>query len=181
MSQLITEQPQSLLTLGLLYRKDIHTRDEILKKLPGNWSIFSLYEDLSSDIATMKSYYSKEMGDESLLQRDFIIFHNLMPKNSLIELKELCQSLEFPSSEEIKRTLNLDFGLLSLENFLLATGKSFSHRVYLDRGVFAELTYQADGSHYQTLPWTYPDYNHQSVIEFFEAGRHYLKTLLKDL
>ncbi|MCP4912854.1 MAG: DUF4416 family protein [Oligoflexia bacterium] len=179
MSQLITEQPKSLLVLALLYRRDIHSRETILSKLPDDWRVFSLYEDLPVEIATMKSYYSKEMGDVDLLQRDFLIFHNMMPKNSLVELKELCQKIEFPNKDLNERTLNLDFGLLSLENFLLATGKSFSHRVYLDRGVFAELTYQTDGNRYQTLPWTYPDYNNESVIQFFEAGRQYLKTLLK--
>jgi hypothetical protein len=66
--------------------------------------------------------------------------------------------------------VNLDPGLLTPENFILATGKNFSHRVYLGNGVFADLTLVYRNGGFHPLPWTYPDYASEEV-----------RSLLRDL
>jgi hypothetical protein len=65
-------------------------------------------------------------------------------------------------------------GFLSLENFILATTKNYSHRVFLGQGIFADLTYQFHNGALETFPWTYPDYLDEKKREFFTWARSYL-------
>ena len=53
------------------------------------------------------------------------------------------------------------------DNLVLATSKSRTHRVYLDRGVWADLTLVFERGEFRELPWTYPDY----------ASEYYRQTL----
>jgi hypothetical protein len=69
------------------------------------------------------------------------------------------------------RPLNLDIGLLTLENMTLATGKNFSHRIYLGEGVYSDLNLVFESKSFKTLPWTYPDYAHPDFINFFNWVR----------
>jgi hypothetical protein len=41
---------------------------------------------------------------------------------------------------------------------VLATGKNFSHRVYLKDGIWADLTLMWQRKHWVDFPWTFPDY-----------------------
>ncbi|MBW2356714.1 MAG: DUF4416 family protein, partial [Deltaproteobacteria bacterium] len=52
----------------------------------------------------------------------------------------------------------VDPGILSRERFVLATGKNFSHRIYLSQGIWADLTLVFRLGGFDPLPWTYPDY-----------------------
>jgi len=70
--------------------------------------------------------------------------------------------------------VNLDIGFLSLENFILATTKNFSHRVYLGQGIFADLTYQFSKGELRAFDWTYPDYLDGQKRDFFTWGRSFL-------
>ena len=54
--------------------------------------------------------------------------------------------------------MNLDPGLLNLGQYVLATGKRGSYRVYVGHGIWAEVAYRFLGGSFQPLPWTYPDY-----------------------
>jgi hypothetical protein len=42
--------------------------------------------------------------------------------------------------------------------FVLATGKNYSHRIYIGKGIYADLTLIYTKGGFTTLPWTYPDY-----------------------
>ena len=57
-----------------------------------------------------------------------------------------------------RRAVNIDPGLITRERLILATGKNAGHRVYLGRGVFADLTLLYRSGGFEPLPWTYPDY-----------------------
>jgi hypothetical protein len=46
---------------------------------------------------------------------------------------------------------------------VLATGKNCAHRIYLDRGIYADLTLVFHQKAYRPLPWTYPDYGDERV------------------
>ncbi len=101
-------------------------------------------------------YYSKEMGKP--LFRRFIAAAEPVPRDSLPGIKIGFEAIENDLSEGGRRTVNLDPGLVTPENFILATGKNFTHRVYLRDGVFADLTLEFRGGEFRPLPWTYPDY-----------------------
>ncbi len=70
-----------------------------------------------------------------------------------------------------RRTVNIDPGILSLERFVLATGKNFTHRIYLGQGIYADLTLIYHRGAFQTLPWTYPDYADAPLQRFLLAVR----------
>jgi hypothetical protein len=74
------------------------------------------------------------------------------------------------------RPLNLDPGYLTEAKLVLASTKDRDHRVYLDRGIYAEVTlhYQR-GRGWQPRPWTYPDYRSEPYLQFFTRCRQYLR------
>jgi hypothetical protein len=99
----------------------------------------------------------------SPLHRRFLSAERPVSRDALPAIKIAMESIEAEFSEGGKRTVNLDPGLLSPENFILATGKNYSHRVYLGMGVFADLTLVFRNGGYQPLPWTYPDYASEEI------------------
>ncbi|MEW6721467.1 MAG: DUF4416 family protein [Thermodesulfobacteriota bacterium] len=101
-------------------------------------------------------YYAAEMG--SPLFRRFLRAEEPVPRDALPDIKIALERIEVDLSIGDRRTVNLDPGLITPENFILATGKNFTHRVYLRDGVFADLTLVFRKGEYRPLPWTYPDY-----------------------
>jgi hypothetical protein len=69
------------------------------------------------------------------------------------------------------RPANLDPGLLSAHNLVLASTKAHAHRVYLSDGIFAEVTLVYRHGMYQPLEWTYPDYCTETCRGFMAACR----------
>ena len=123
----------------------------------------------------MKEYYSKEMGEESSLKRFFIFALTSVDRQKLVDAKLWAYDFEKKFMQEDKRLINIDPGILTLEQMILSTFKSYSHRIYLDRGVFADLNYIFKDKSYQKLEWTYPDYAHPEIIEAFNHMRGMLQ------
>lgn len=118
-------------------------------------------------------YYSKEMGDS--LKRLIYFSSTLHPRDQIVEAKLWSTQWEMVHSKNANRSINIDPGLLTLENMILSTGKPFAHRIYLGQGVYADLNYIYQKGGYQTLPWTYPDYAHpEKVAKFEDVRRQFL-------
>ena len=115
------------------------------------------------------SYYELEFG--SGLKRIFMGFTELVSQDTLAEIKLATHKLEQQFSKEGKRRANIDPGILTAERFVLATGKNYPHRIYLGRGVFADLTFVYRKDSFVPLPWTFPDYVSKDVIEFWNNVR----------
>ena len=54
---------------------------------------------------------------------------------------------------------------------MLASGKNFSHRVYLGEGIYADLTLVYRKGDFRSLPWTYPDYGRPEMRAFLQRVR----------
>ncbi len=123
------------------------------------------------------TYYREEMGDN--LRRKFFSFENMVERDRLAEIKNFTNKLEERFGEKVDnfvfRKVNLDPGILTLSNLALATTKDYSHRVYLNDGIFAEVTLMYVKKRFQPLPWTYPDYNEPEILEFFTRVRETMK------
>lgn len=115
------------------------------------------------------SYYDKELGTG--LQRQVCSFLRLLPPDRLPDIKLTTNRLEVELSRADKRTINIDPGLLSEERLILATGKNYTHRVYLRDGIYADLTLIYQRGTYQSLPWTYPDYQEPALLHFLGVLR----------
>jgi hypothetical protein len=118
------------------------------------------------------SYYDREMGTG--IRRLTAAFLDLIQPDSLPDIKLRTNALENEFAREGNRRINIDPGILSEERFVLATGKNFTHRIYLRDGIYADLTLIYQKGNYRPLPWTYPDYQEPEFL-------HYLRVLRKKL
>ncbi|MBF0230763.1 MAG: DUF4416 family protein [Desulfamplus sp.] len=128
-------------------------------------------------------YYYGEMG--SPLFRKVAVFKELIHQIDLAEIKEKTNILEkrWAINEETgtKRALNIDPGYLLLSRFILATGKDYSHRIYIGRGIYADLTLIYKKGGFKSLEWTYPDYASVDMFNFLEQVRAKYANDLKQL
>ncbi|MCF8130271.1 MAG: DUF4416 family protein [Deltaproteobacteria bacterium] len=124
-------------------------------------------------------YYEKEMGWP--LHRRFLSFKKLIPPEMLVDIKLKTNDLEASYLEGQKRRINIDPGYISLERLVLATGKNYIHRIYLGKGIYADLTLVFKRGGFVPLDWTYPDYADANMIDDFNAIRsRYLDQLRKE-
>lgn len=152
--------------------------DELLTLLAqkfGDTELLSPWYDF--DFTT---YYEPEMGGP--LYRRFIVYKDLINQETLPDIKLYTNRIEDSFlNVDGKRRVNLDPGYLTLERFILATGKNFTHRVYLRDGIFADLTLLYTKGAFQVLPWTFPDYATETIREFLAQvrGLYYQELKLK--
>ena len=118
---------------------------------------------------THTSYYAPEMGP--VLQRRLMSFLHLAGPGKLPEWKLFTVNLEGRYSLGARRLVNIDPGYLLSERFVLATGKNFTHRIYIGQNIYADLTLVYQNGVFQTLPWTYPDYADRPVLTFLGQVR----------
>jgi hypothetical protein len=137
--------------------------------------------DFMSDVRQFgwTDYYSSEMG-KSLVRR-FFSFDRLVAADRLSEIKLLTNELEEMFSVSGKRAVNADPGFLTQGSLVLATGKDRAHRIYLGKGIFADLTLVYQNKSYRPLPWTYPDYACEEVIAYMNRIRRTYGQQLKTL
>jgi hypothetical protein len=116
------------------------------------------------------SYYEPEMG--SPLFRRLLSFRTLIDQEQLAAIKVRTNSLEEGCSQNGRRRVNIDPGYLLLERFVLASGKNFSHRIYIGQKIYADLTLIYRHGAFERLPWTYPDYADRPILQFLEQARN---------
>lgn len=123
---------------------------------------------------THTTYYNKEMGENLL--RQWVLFEKLIYPDLLIELKHKSNEIENRFlNENGGRKINIDPGLISLSNIILTSTKNYSHRIYLGKGIYAEVTLIYKDHQFRPLEWTYPDYREAKALQFFNEARGILK------
>jgi hypothetical protein len=142
------------------------------------WGLTALQSDLFDHRET--SYYETTMGTE--LKKTFFAFESLSDPAGLVEWKERSNQWEAEYQRLVKhpeaRPLNLDPGYLTEAKLILASTKDRDHRIYLDRGIYAENTLYFTRGAWQTRPWTYPDYQRSDYHAFFGRCREFLRRKL---
>ncbi|MEK7225507.1 MAG: DUF4416 family protein, partial [Bacteroidota bacterium] len=119
------------------------------------------------------------------ISRKFIGFKNLIEPGDIAAIKihtnKLEEEIGSVGSYDVSRAVNLDPGYICKSKLILATTKDYSHRIYLQKGIFAEITlkYNSKSSSYQYQPWTFPDYRTWDYIEFFNNVRNGYLTKLR--
>lgn len=114
-------------------------------------------------------HYEQEMGKN--LSRKFISFKRLIKPEKLAGIKRFTNSLESRFSLDGKRKINLDPGYLDANKLVLATTKDWGHRIYLRKGIYAEVTLYFQNKTFKGWEWTYPDYKGEDYICIFNALR----------
>jgi len=169
------KEPRKVLPFaGLIYKKTAEL-NKVFQSLED--SVGSLL--IKSDIIpfTHTSYYNKEMGENLL--RQWCVFEKLLKPDAIVSLKHLTNDIEKKYlNEKSGRTINIDPGFISLNNLILASTKNYSHRIYLGKGIYGEITLIYKNRTFVSLEWTYPDYREPAAIEFFSKAREILKEKL---
>jgi len=115
-------------------------------------------------------YYRTEMGTD--LMRSVLTGEHLVRRDLLAELKSWTNGIEHELARpDGRRSVNLDPGMLTAENLVLATTKNRAHRVYLRDGIYAETTLAFVQGRFLAFPWTYPDYRTQRMRGLLESLR----------
>ncbi|MEO0092215.1 MAG: DUF4416 family protein [candidate division WOR-3 bacterium] len=164
--------PNGLIVWGVII-SDINLLPELEKLLYHNFGEVIIRSPIIPFDFT--DYYEKEMGKN--LKRCWIVTKNIVGLDRLVEIKKYAEQIEKKFlAPDNKRRINLDPGVLTLQNFVLTTHKNYGHRIYLKDGVYAEVTLIYRHNSYQALEWTYPDY--RKAIDFFNESRKKLRQFL---
>jgi hypothetical protein len=119
------------------------------------------------------NFYEREMGPA--LQRLFWSFDVLIAAETLAGMKHETNAIEqtyaVDAGQVRHRRVNLDPGYVDLAKLVLATTKDRQHRLYLSRGIYAEVTLRFTGGRFVPWEWTYPDYRTPEYLAFFDAVR----------
>ena len=128
-------------------------------------------------------YYQATMGPG--LRKQFWVFSRLLADPAKLadaKLEANTWETEYARSADHAepRPLNLDPGYLTLGKLVLASTKDHAHRIYLGRGIFAEVTLYYRHGRWRHHEWTYPDYRRDDYQRFFSECREYLHRQLKE-
>jgi hypothetical protein len=142
--------------------------------------------DIQSAVWPFEStdYYEPEMGAD--LKRQFVSFEDLIHPERIGEIKRATNELETRICDDLllppdQRAVNLDPGYVALSKLVLATTKDHAHRIYLQRGIYAEVTLRFEDGAWRPWPWTYPDYAAPDYHGFFVEVRDRLREQLQAL
>lgn len=118
-------------------------------------------------------HYNEELGTP--LYRNFIFFDGIIDPSILADIKLLTNDIEAIYSRDEKRQINLDPGYITLAKVVLASTKNYSHRIYLGKGIYAELALLYKNQQFITMPYTYNDYKDHDYLSMFMEVRTLLK------
>jgi len=135
--------------------------------------------DSESDVLefTHTDYYRKEFGDH--IKRVFFSFKRHVSCRNAYRAKLTTRRLEKKFISGGKRRINIDPGYLSLAKLVLFSTKDHVHRMYMDKGIYAEVTLRFLKHSFAPWPWTYPDYATREYIDFFNRVRGLYYAALK--
>lgn len=158
------------LVAGLLFN-DFPTQQQVLKTLVDRFGPLDFLSEARP--FTFTSYYNREMGPG--IFRQTAAFLQLGRPEDLPDIKIFTNRVEADlSQEDGRRRVNIDPGFLSEERFILATGKNFTHRIYLRDGIYADLTLIYQKGAFQILPWTFPDHRDPLLLHYLAVLRQKL-------
>jgi hypothetical protein len=139
--------------------------------------------DLVSDVwpFDQTDYYKDETGENIL--RQFVSIEKLIDAGKLAKIKhktnKLEQKLAKQSVSDLLRPVNLDPGIIEPSKLILATTKNYSHRIYIGKKIYAEVTLIFDRGKWKPFEYTYPDYGQDCYHDFFSEVRKRLVEQLK--
>lgn len=115
------------------------------------------------------SYYNEEFGPG--LKRKFLSFTRLISHEAAARIKLATNRMEKRLSRQGRRLVNIDPGYLELSKLILLTTKDYSHRIYLAKGIYGEITLCYKDKAFKPLDWTYPDYRTKEYTDIFNKIR----------
>ena len=130
------------------------------------------------------NYYDEEIGGE--VGKIYVVLPRRFDPSHLAGVKLRSNRLERMWASMIarkfswnsSRPINLDPGYLTASKLILASTKNYFHRIYLGRGIYAEVTLFYRKKSFQPFEWTYPDYAEEGFRKWLKDVRNSIKDLL---
>ncbi len=160
-------QPIPVMPVFSIFSADLSAIEQAEHDISGHWGAIFLTSELLD--FTQTAYYEREFGHG--LKRIFLALKDVIDPTGLVDMKLWACRYEQKHTVNEKRLLNIDPGILSCERLVLATGKNYTHRIYLGKRVWADLTLIYQKGSFRALPWTYPDYSSDETILFWNMVR----------
>ena len=114
-------------------------------------------------------YYSEEMGYG--IKGKLISFERLIHPSQLPDVKLTTNEIEEELSVEGKRRVNIDPGYIHHTQFVLASTKPWGNRIYLGKGIYAEVTLIYHRGKFVHFDYTYPNYREEDYKNELEIIR----------
>jgi hypothetical protein len=141
--------------------------------------------DYQSEITpwTDSDFYREEMGSGIL--RKFLFFERVIDPGDISAIKihtaGIEKNLAVQTGNRMRRRINLDPGYVTEAKVVLATTKDYSHRLYIGKGIYAEVTLRYGNKDRSFIPFdhTYLDYRSEMYITMFNKARELLRTALQ--
>jgi len=102
------------------------------------------------------TYYESEMGTP--LYRRIVTLETIRSPKEIVDMKLECNAIEAGLVVNGKRAVNLDAGYLDHNKVLLASAKEAGQKVYLDKGIYADLAGRYKDGCYRPFEWSFPDF-----------------------
>lgn len=170
-------EPDPVKLIASLFSPEKELIDTVIDEIS---KLYGLVDWISPELLFDRTkYYAREMGWP--LHRRFISCSELFPVDHLVEIKLKTNEIEQQYLREGNRMVNIDPGFISPERLILATGKNYIHRIYLSKGIYADLTLVFQKKSFRPLKWTYPDYADPQLISFFNEIRERYMEQVKEM
>ncbi len=104
----------------------------------------------------VSDYYKPEMGWP--IHRLFWSFEKLINPKDIARIKIECNEIEDQLAIKKRRKVNIDAGYMDYDKVVLASAKYNWQKIYLDHGIYADLTLRYEKGKYLPFPWSFPDF-----------------------
>lgn len=166
--------PVKLITGIFFVDKEVlfKAKEEIIKKI-GEIDFESEIFDFN-----FTNYYEKEMGKD--IKRIFYSFKTLIDPAKIIEIKYISFEIEKKFKDpEGKRKINIDPGYMDFFKLVLVSFKPGGYKIYLDKGVYADITLWYEKGRFKPLLTSFPDFKNNLYEKTFLKIRELYKKELK--
>jgi hypothetical protein len=101
-------------------------------------------------------YYEEEMG--APIYRMFISHKPLINPQKIAQIKISTNQIEQELIQNGNRKVNIDSGYMDACKVVLASAKYNGHKIYLDLGIYADLTLYYEKGNFYPYVWSFPDF-----------------------
>ena len=165
--------PRVKLLSGILY-SDSDCLEKAFHILEEKWGSIDYKSD--SFPFDITDYYVPEMG--SPIYRMFVSFEKLITPDQIAQIKLDSNAIEDQLAVDGLRKVNLDTGYLDYDKVVLASAKYNGQKIYLEKGIWADLTLHYIKKHFEPYPWSFPDFKSGlyddvflRIRELYKVGR----------
>jgi len=160
--------------IGALFTSEENLQ-EAMKMLEQKFSKIDM--ESTNFLFDVTNYYDEEMGTP--IYRKIFSFNELICPSFLPEAKLITNQVEEKLKVGTKRKVNLDIGYLDYDKVVLASAKYCLNKVYLNKGIYADLALHYQKGKYFPYPWAFMDFKSDRYYDFFFKIRMCYKKQVK--